>query len=652
VSGARFFAGQAFLRVPALLLAAALAASCQEQVVVDLVVRDSAERLVRDLKPAELEIREDGVPQTVQALRLVDASRQPRLVTVLFSGLGPGEGAYARDAARRFVATQVRPETYVGVFSLDDRLNILQPFTSDPALIDAALDRIAGADRLDLLRASLAIERSGQAGAANILPERLLAGNRLDLGLGPRAAAGGLFRLLHLFRAQASWPGSKTALCLSARGLPVDRMSDEIFRSLISTANRSGVTVYGLDVRRLANRMGELAETPILAPPTGLDAEAGLDYGEHGFSRLFRRQDDRPNPVESLRELAESTGGFLIQTAKPDAMLRRIAEETGARYEVSYTRASAREDGRFHAFSVKLARPGLTAGTRAGSYAVLPSEAGVFEALSARPLPNDFEYQSAAIRFRPGPGRVEYALVFEVPGIGVTVVEDKERNACRLHLSFAALVRGADGGLAETISGDIPYAAPLDSAAALRGGRITFGGSVSLPPGRYTLETAVIDRESRKASARRSVLAVPAAKADGVSELVLARRVDPLAWLSPDNPLESRVGKIVPALDGVVRAGASLVMYAAIYTGDPRLPGERQLVVRGAEGRPVRMELVREGRTVAAGKADLRAADGFGRMPLLAAFTSARLIPGRYELRAWFGEGASALEQVLAVTVR
>ena len=56
-------------RAPAVAGTAGVTAS---RVAVDLVVRDKKGRLVRDLKPGDLEVLEDGAPQEVLSLRLVD----------------------------------------------------------------------------------------------------------------------------------------------------------------------------------------------------------------------------------------------------------------------------------------------------------------------------------------------------------------------------------------------------------------------------------------------------------------------------------------------------------------------------------------------------------------------------------------------------
>src|SRR5713226_1590885 len=85
--------------------------SSEEEVLLDIVVRDKKGRQVRDLEQNEIEISDDGVPQKLMSFRLVgsgdtkdptlktrpteaivggglDPRRRIRLVTLVFHGLG------------------------------------------------------------------------------------------------------------------------------------------------------------------------------------------------------------------------------------------------------------------------------------------------------------------------------------------------------------------------------------------------------------------------------------------------------------------------------------------------------------------------------------------------------------------------------------
>lgn len=687
------------------------------EVVLDLVVRDRKERVVRDLKAEEIEIREDGVPQKIKIFRFVEGSRpgaapqgaptagrvaeagrparidplrEIKLITVVFGMVRPEDRIFARDAARLFLENQLQPNTVVGVFSLDYRLNVLQPFTNDTTLILKAIDRFTTGAYSEFLQTSRTFERGlslggtaapgtlgegsmstgpeaansifGSGGWAAGIPQAngsvgsmLFAGNHMDLGY--HGSIRSLLTLLYVFQAQAGWPGRKTMLWLSY-GLGVDPAIKDLFRTVISTANRAGVTVYGLDVNGLASRQSQAADREgprqvISNAPTGMDAAAGAAFAESGYGGLFRPEfTGLADPLESLRELSESTGGFLIEkTNRPAAQLSRVMEDVNTHYEVSYTPSSGEYDGRYRSIAVKLARPGLKVRTRTGYYAlpllegrpVLPFELATLKALNTRPLPSEFEYHASAIRFRPGPELVQYVLAFEVPASAVAVVEDAKAKLVRAHVSFTGLIKDAQGRVVDKISGDVPYQAPLAGGRAeeLRRGTINFSGSFQVPPGRYTVETAAMDRETLKISARRAVLVVPATAGSGLSELTLARRVTAVAQPNPDNPLESAKGKITPALGGTVRPGSDLMLYSVVYP-------KREA---GAAPPQIVFELLREGRPVAASKVIPPEADESGAAPVMAAFPAAKLEPGEYEVREWFDQGELKARESAIVTV-
>src|SRR5579871_2570501 len=145
--------------------------STTQEVLLDAVIRDKKERVIRNLKPEEVQVLEDGVPQKIQTFRFTDtdvdeqpsASSQPHekaaspapppnapalnplhnlnIVTVVFERMGPTSRLFAQQAATEFLANEFRTNTYGGVFSLDFRLNALQPYTNDRDLLRKAIDR-------------------------------------------------------------------------------------------------------------------------------------------------------------------------------------------------------------------------------------------------------------------------------------------------------------------------------------------------------------------------------------------------------------------------------------------------------------------------------------------------------------------------------
>jgi len=139
-----------------------------EEVLLDVIARDKKGRPVRDLKPEELEIYEDGVRQTVGSFRLIEASgdtagaaieagrakvgagyeinssRPINLVTMVFDNLDVNGRRLARDAALDFINTGMRANVMVAVFVVSHRLYVLQSFTADREKLRQAVESATG----------------------------------------------------------------------------------------------------------------------------------------------------------------------------------------------------------------------------------------------------------------------------------------------------------------------------------------------------------------------------------------------------------------------------------------------------------------------------------------------------------------------------
>ena len=125
-----------------------------QEVLLDIVIRDKRERMVRDITQNDVEVYEDGVKQDIRSFRLVSGAevreqedkaaaasptpaavpklnpnREINLVLIVFRMIGDArQRQIAKEAADEFLKTELRPNTYIGVFSLDYRLNALQKF--------------------------------------------------------------------------------------------------------------------------------------------------------------------------------------------------------------------------------------------------------------------------------------------------------------------------------------------------------------------------------------------------------------------------------------------------------------------------------------------------------------------------------------------
>ncbi len=403
-------------------------------VLLDVVVRDKKGRPVRDLRPDELQVFENGQRRELTSFRLVegqvseervapatasglqpDPSRQVSLVTMVFDKLMDGR-QLSQQAALDFLANNME-EQRLGV-GLDHRPASLPAPGVHAGSVCAAAGGLEG-DGHDVGRGRVAFGRGLVAGTALAAVvgrgcRRIAAGgggvrcrfrrraNSSAIGSANAEAqmaavvAGilrftssiqrqqqgqsSLYPLLGLVKNQSRLAGRKTLLYFS-EGLVVPKNLEEVFKTTISEANRANVTVYSVDARGLSSaRDSDASRDQLLqAARTSQQQMAKRGGGAVTDDEVMIAENAeeslRANLQESLNEFAQSTGGFLIANTndfKP--AMARIATDIGSYYEAAYAPVVQEFDGKFRKIDVKVTRPGVTVQSRSGYFALPPGE--------------------------------------------------------------------------------------------------------------------------------------------------------------------------------------------------------------------------------------------------------------------------------------
>jgi len=698
--------------------------SSVREVLLDVVVRDAHGRLAGNLKPEQVTVYEDGVRQNLRSFRLVagsevraedqreaaetppaaapasapgDAAAQPparalnplrtvNIVCLVLNDLNPETRAFAFDAARKFVNNELRPNTFIGVFSLDaSGLRPVFPFSNNRANLLKAVE-LAAVNQLPALNldssallnglsmsafggisASPADDGSGGNADGSSVADPL--GTRGDMGFSVIAGLREIDALLKLVRQLGPLPFQKTVLLLST-GMtrPPDQL--EYWNSLIQSARDARVTFYAMDVYGLGVCQGDtnpdcsahsamqpsidmLRHTARLSASQA-NAGRGRQPGSAGQMMEQAHQDDflkygvlSANRQEALREIAESTGGFLIaNTNNTDKLLARVMEDVDTHYELSYEPARASYDGHFRKIEVRLARPGLQVQTRSGYFAlpengegpVTPAEIAGLRALDANPPPNAFDFQARVYRFPLAGGGARDAIAFEMPISNLTATAQETGNKHRLHASLLALVRDARGEVVERVSRDVPSLVSDEHLAEIRAELMTYEHAVNLPPGRYTVSAAVVDQEGNRASTRVLEIDNPQPRGPGLSDIALVRRLENLDR-QPDaaDPFEFTGKRVLPFVTTHLVEGMYPLAYFAVYPE------------RGSAAKvQLRMQFLKDGRLLAARNPELASPDAAGRIPMLIVAPGT---PGNYEIRVTVAQGAATIERSLTYSV-
>lgn len=223
--------------LPFLLLALPMALPAQEpepslrtttsEVLLDFVVRDKSARIIHDLRPDEVRVFEDGVPQTLRHFQFYDGHsvslepssptgtgsataisahastqsapptvnelRDISVVSVVIANLDPRGRQLTVDAMRDFLKNELGPKTYVGVFSLGiSGIAFVQPYTNDREKISAAVEKVAGAAILGQITApdQYSMQNTG-LGSATSTPSGIGNSSGSDPGNGTGSGSGG-----------------------------------------------------------------------------------------------------------------------------------------------------------------------------------------------------------------------------------------------------------------------------------------------------------------------------------------------------------------------------------------------------------------------------------------------------------------------------
>ena len=701
--------------------------STVREVVVDVVVHDRHGKLVQKLDPTEITLYEDGVRQEIRSLRLVSGKevrqeetsaakpaqakngnstlpvssaglvplRTVNLVCMVFQDLSPDTRRTAFASALEFLNDELRPNTVIGVFSLDDRgVHPMSPFTNNrgtlvKAIQSAAAGQIPTLSSSEQLFSALGVERAltmdlpaaasahapATASSSSSPVGSSLLNSTFDASvvndeasdaahnpLGRRSIAYERVvgvRELHAFRWLVEQlrplPFRKTVLLMSPG---INRPDSELdyWQATLKMANDASIAFYAVEITgptavsptaaALAEmqRIGSLSRQQNAPPPAIDPAGASMDRSQE--ADLIQHATITANTHATLEDLVKSTGGFLI-TDYSKRMMERIMDDVQTHYQLTYRPASEIDDGRFHRIEVRLARKDLEVEARNGYFAApepVEGEATALQelaglrALNATPLPHDFDYRAQALRYRSPGGAPELEIAFDVPVSSLASAVEPASDHRRWHASLLALVKDSMGQIVEQMNSDSPVEVPKDETDSARTGRILFARSVTLPPGRYSVETAVVDWVSGKTSTARFAIECVARNGPELSSIVLVRRMDPeQAAGTAMDPMAYQGKRIYPSLFTDLPPGAQPYLFFRVYP-DRRTAAKPRL----------HAQYLSNGRVTADQSTEIPAPDASGAVPILIQPVTHA---GDQELRLTLSQGGASSSETIRYTV-
>jgi VWFA-related protein len=549
--------------------------SGSEEVLLDVVVRDKKGHLIKDLKPEDFSILDNGQKKSIKSFRLVegkegvsstggrtqlDPLRQIRLVTLIFHGLDQNGRVLCRDAAMTLIKSELGQNVYMSVLSIGHNLQAIQPFTNDRELLKKAIIRATGgansfADDSAAIVSHLQQMVGPMQGGGNSLTDQVNSMSTGGGGTGAEAAPNGsqaadqamaqmmlqmltagqedastdwgrnaIFALLNAVKEQYVLPGRKTILFFSS-GFAVPQGSEQAFQNVISIANRSNVSFYSIDSRGLTIRSSNQDSI------SGLNNAAAASHsmpGQGVNTQMAKSQDSamdsgKANTQDTLGRLAKETGGDLIANTNDfKNPVKKISEDIETYYEITYDPQIEKYDGSLRTIAVKTADADYRVQSRSSYFAlppsmtangqvVLPYEVPLLKALDQKPLQRDFTFKSAGMHFRGAADAPTCDVVLDIPIGNLTLAENKAAGDFEGKLAYVAMVKDGKGTIIKKLRNEVALKITPDKLEAFKAGHFVYSEPFQVAPGRYTLEAAVLDGAGEKISARKSSFIVPAA---------------------------------------------------------------------------------------------------------------------------------------------
>jgi hypothetical protein len=270
----------------------------------------------------------------------------------------------------------------------------------------------------------------------------------------------------------------------------------------------------------------------------------------------------------------------------------------------------------------------------AGSASLTGYELAAFEALNSWPRPRAFDFRCGAFRFPADPATATIALTIELPAESLAATREPDGKKNRIHLLLLALVRDERGQVVRKASEDFNVELTDERLAALRSHTLTWTRPVDLPPGHYTMQASVVDREGNRASTGECAFFNPERTGIGLSDIALAQRVEPISGAADTaDPLQFQGGHVIPELATTLAVDAQPSVYFVVYPD--RLRAEKPDIV---------VQFLLDGKVIAKQASALPEPDASGAIPMTIASIASVAKPGNYELKVTARQGTSTAQ--------
>jgi len=563
-------------------------------VLVNVSVRDKRGNLIRDMKPSDFTVLEDGQPQQLRSFDLEDVERfaqsgpaqveaqaapqaanlltgsetkpasirNRRLIVLLFdlTNMEPDELNRASQSALHFIDKQMTPADLVAVVSFSSSMQVNQDFTSNHDLLSQAVRRMQGVEGQGM--------EAGTTGSAEGQPDQGQAYTEDDTEYNIFNTDRRLQAIASLAKALQDIDQKKSVLYFSS-GMDRDTGNENQsqLRAAINVAVKANVSIYPVDSRGLQ------------AIVPGGSAQSASLHGKAAYNgnAITSAYDSNFRTQETLVTLASDTGGkAFLDSNDFSKAFAKVQADMESYYVLGYRSTNPAMDGHYRKITVKVNRPDVKLDYRRGYYG--PRDFRHFtrddrdrqiEAELNSDLPNtDLPVYLSTQYFRTESDRFFVLLSAVVPGSAIPSGASDQASLDVLGLVRDQQSKFPVGNIRQTIK------LAIENGTLGRRKNAQYNTGFLLPSGKYHLKFVVRENQNGKLGSFETDFAVPDLRKAPLkmSSVVLASQRVASTQKKSQNPLVSDGAELIPNIAHVFAVDQPMMFYYEIY--DPAKAGK------------------------------------------------------------------------------
>ncbi len=614
-------------------------------VIVNVAVKDKNGKAIENLKKDQFTLLEDGKPQQISVFELEhlagetlppleqpeptvlktrapaetkaapaaqparvtsDQLKDRRLIAMFFdlSSMNPPEQIRARQAAVKFIDTQMTTSDMVEVMTLTNELRVTQEFTNDRETLLTAIQalRVGDSSELNALAATGAdsTDDSGEFTADDTEFNIFNTDRKLSA-------------LEDAARKLAPFP-EKKALVYFSSGIGktgVDNQSQ--IRATVNAAVRANVAFYPIDAR------GLVAMAPVVDATQASPKGTGVFTGSGQLSARTSFHDTQ----DTIYTLAADTGGqALLDSNDLTLGIKAVQTDISSYYVLGYYSTNGEQDGKYRKVTVKIAalpesakvdyRRGYYAGKVWGKMNSSDKERQLQDALTLDDPFTDLPLALEVDYFQTSRDRYFVPITVRIAGSSLDLSQKSTTD-----LDFIGQIRDLRGKLLGGVRDEIKLKLNEENAAQLAQRHVGYNTGVTLPPGEYDLRFLARENQTGKMGTFEMKFTVPdlSKQASGVrmSSVVWSNQREPLSAsigtagtnkkLLNEHPLVENGTQLIPDITRVFRKNQQLYVYFEVYdpgsTASPDVAAELTMFrgkLKAFESEPERVTKPKSGR--------------------------------------------------------